>query len=48
LYIYIDQSRPLLAYQVTLTRGMERWFVFVDAHDGAVLNKITGTPTAVP
>lgn len=46
LYIYSHASRPHLAWYVTLKRGLERWFVFVDAKDGAVLHQITGAPAA--
>lgn len=48
LNIYPHATRQLLTYHVTLTRGLERWFVFVDAHNGAVLHQITGMPTAAP
>lgn len=48
LCIYPHGAHPLLAYHITLTRGLERWFVFVDARDGTVLHQITGMPTAAP
>lgn len=46
LYIYSLASRPHLAWHVTLKRGLDRWFIFVNANDGAVLHQITGAPTA--
>lgn len=48
LWIYQYERRPRLAYQLTLTRGLERWFVFVDAQDGTVLHQVTGTYNATP
>ena len=48
LYVYMHESSPKLVYHVTLTHGMERWFVFVDAHDGAVLHQVTVMPSASP
>lgn len=44
LTIYMYDMRPRLAYEVTVTRGLERWFVFVDAHDGSVISDMTGMP----
>lgn len=48
LCIYLHEFQPLLAYHITLTRGLERWFVFVDASDGTVLHQVTGMSTAAP
>lgn len=42
LYVYMYDMRPRLAYEVAMTRGLERWFVFVDARDGSVINDMTG------
>lgn len=48
LWIYRYERRPRLAYQLTLTRGLERWLVFVDAQDGTVLHQVTGMYNAMP
>lgn len=48
LYLYEHESRPKLVYYVTLTRGLERWFVMVSAHDGAVLHEFSGMPSFNP
>jgi Zn-dependent metalloprotease len=46
LYVFMHDMRPWLAYEVTLTRGLERWFVFVNARDGQVIHQMTGSPSA--
>ncbi len=48
LCIYLHEFQPLLAYHITIIRGLERWVVFVDAHDGTVLHQVTGMPTSAP
>lgn len=45
LTVYMYDMRPRLAYEVTVTRGLERWFIFIDAHDGSVINDMTGMPS---
>lgn len=48
LCVYQHERRAHLTYQFTLMRGLERWFVFVDAQDGTVLHQVTGTYNATP
>lgn len=48
LCIYQRERRSHLSYQFTLTRRLERWFVFVDAQDGKILHQVTGMYDAEP
>ncbi len=45
-YIFmVDRRTPRLAYRITLVRGLaDREYYFVDAGDGRILHKISGTP----
>lgn len=43
-YIFMaDRQAPRLAYRITLFRGVAREFYFIDAIDGKVLHRISGT-----
>lgn len=46
LYVFVHDMRPHLAYEVTLMRGLERWFTFIDARDGRVIKQMSGSPSA--
>lgn len=46
LYIYpLANGQAALTYLVTIVKGLERQFVFVDALNGGIIAEIEGTPT---
>lgn len=45
LYIFNFDNENYLAYGFTLTKGLMRDFVFIDAHNGKLIHRISGTPT---
>lgn len=45
LTIFLHEMRPHLAYEITLRRGLQRWFVFVDAGSGEIIHQLSGSPS---
>ena len=46
LYIYpLQNDQAVLTYLVTIVKGLERQFVFIDALNGGIIAEVEGTPT---
>ena len=45
MYVYAGISEPMLVFEVTITKGLARMFILVDAHDGSVVKRLSGMPT---
>ncbi len=45
LYIFNQNSNNYLVYRLTLLKGLLREFVFMNAHDGEIIHRISGTHT---
>ena len=45
LYVLPEESGAKLVYEVTVTKGLTRKFVFIDANSGQLVKTLSGTPT---
>ena len=45
LYIFNQNDNNYLVYRLTLTKGLLREFVFLNAHDAQIIHRISGTNT---
>ncbi len=46
LFIFNNGNNTYLTYRLVLVKGLFREFLFVDANDGRIIHKISGTPTS--
>ena len=47
LYVFNHNTKSYLTYRLTMAKGLLREFLFVNANDGSIVHKVSGTPTAV-